>query len=70
MAANEPYVHKWFVEYEKVLHDFKITSLVQIWSADETGIQNILKEEKRSPMRNVNQPIKPLLLTKGKPLWC
>ena len=24
MAANEPNICKWFVEYEKVLHDFKI----------------------------------------------
>ena len=46
MAANEPNVHKWFVEYEKVLSDLRITSPVQIWSSDETGMQNIPKEEK------------------------
>ena len=46
MAANETYICKWFVEYEKVLHDLNITSLVQILSSDETGIQNIPKEEK------------------------
>ena len=46
MAANEPNVHKWFVEYEKVLSDLRITSLVQVWSGDETGMQNIPKEEK------------------------
>ena len=46
MAANEPNVCKWFVEYEKVLYDFQITSLVQIWSGDETGVQNVPKEEK------------------------
>ena len=46
MAANEPNISKWFVEYTKVLHDVKITSLVQIWSSDETGIQNVPKEEK------------------------
>ena len=45
-AANEPNVSKQFVEYTKVLHDLKITSLVQIWSSDETGVQNIPKEEK------------------------
>ena len=28
------------------MHDFKITSPVQIWSGDETGVQNIPKEEK------------------------
>ena len=46
MAANKPNVHKWFVEYEKVLSDLRITSPVQIWSSDETGMQNIPKEEK------------------------
>ena len=46
MATNEPNIRKWFVEYTKVLHDLKITSLVQIWSGDEIGIQNIPKEEK------------------------
>ena len=46
MAANEPNIHKWFVEYTKDLHDLKITALVQILSSDEIGIQNITKEEK------------------------
>ena len=45
MAANETNVCKWFVEYEKVLHDLNITSLVQIWSGDETCVQNIPKKE-------------------------
>ena len=36
IAANETNIHKCFVEYEKVLHDFKITSPVQIWSSDDT----------------------------------
>ena len=69
VAATEPNIHKWFVEYKKVLHDLNITSLVQIWFGDETGVQNIPKEEKSS-VRNVNQPVKPLLLTKEKPLRC
>ena len=46
MAANGPNISKWFVEYRKVLYDLNITSPVQIWSGDETGIQNIPKEEK------------------------
>ena len=46
MAANEPNVCKWFVEYEKVLHDLKITSPVQILSSDQTDIQKVPKEEK------------------------
>ena len=45
MAANEPNVRKWFVEYEKVLADLGINSPEQIWSGDEMGIQNVPKEE-------------------------
>ena len=45
MAANELNVHKWFVEYEKVLADLGMNSPEQIWSGDETGIQNVPKEE-------------------------
>ena len=46
MAANEPNVRKWFVEYRQVLNDLSINSPEQIWSGDETGVQNIPKEEK------------------------
>ena len=45
MAANELNVRKWFAEYEKVLHDLHINSPEQIWSGDETGVQNMTKEE-------------------------
>ena len=45
MAANEPNVKKWFAEYKKVLLDLKINSPEQIWSGDETGIQNVPKEQ-------------------------
>ena len=45
MAANEPNVRKWFTEYEQVLHDLHINSPEQIWSGDETGVQNVPKEE-------------------------
>ena len=45
MAANEPNVRKWFLEYKKVLNDLKINSPEQIWSGDETGVQNVPKEE-------------------------
>ena len=40
MAANEPNVRKWFLEYTKVLNDHKINSPQHIWS-DE----NVPKEE-------------------------
>ena len=46
MAANEPNVQKWFVEYKQVLNDLGINSPERIWSGDETGVQNIPKEEK------------------------
>ena len=45
MAANEPNVRKWFLEYKKVLNDLKINSPEQIWSGDEMGVQNVPKEE-------------------------
>ena len=45
MAANELNVCKWFGEYKKVLADLGINSPEQIWSGDETGIQNVPNEE-------------------------
>ena len=45
MAANEPNVRKWFAEYEQVLRDLYINSPEQIWSGNETGVQNVPKEE-------------------------
>ena len=45
MAANEPNIRKFFVEYEKVLADLGISSPEQIWSGDEMDIQNVPKEE-------------------------
>ena len=34
------------MEYKQVLNDLEINSPEQIWSGDETGVQNIPKEEK------------------------
>ena len=45
MAANELNVRKWFAEYEQILCDLHINSPEQIWSGDETGVQNVSKEE-------------------------
>ena len=45
VCANEINVKKWFEEYEKVLADLNIISPEQIWSGDETGVQNVPKEE-------------------------
>ena len=45
MAANEPKVKKWFAEYEQVLKDLEINSPEQIWPGNETGVQNVPKEQ-------------------------
>ena len=45
MAANELNVHKWFDEYQEILKDLGINSPEQIWSGDETGVQNVPKEQ-------------------------
>ena len=45
MAANELNVKKWFAEYKQVLKDLEINSPEQIWSGDETGVQNVPKEQ-------------------------
>ena len=46
MAVNEPNIHNWFKEYQQVINTCGIVSPEQIWSGDETGIQNVPKEEK------------------------
>ena len=46
MVVNEPNIHNWFKEYQQVINTCGIVSLEQIWSGDETGIQNVPKEEK------------------------
>ena len=46
MSGNEPNVAKWFRKYKQVLHDLRIVSPEQIWSGDESGVQNIPKERK------------------------
>ena len=45
MAANELNVCKWFDKYKEVLKDLGINSPEQIWSGDETGVQNVPKEQ-------------------------
>ena len=44
-CANEPNIKKWFEEYSEVLEDLGITFPNQIWSGDETGVQNVPKEQ-------------------------
>ena len=46
MSGNEPDIAKWFHECKQVLHDLGINSPEQIWSGDESGVQNIPKVKK------------------------
>ena len=46
MAANEPNICNWFKEYQQVIKTCGIVSPEQIWSCDDTGVQNIPKEER------------------------
>ena len=46
MAANEPNIRRWFVEYNQVLKGLNIQSPEYIWSGDETGVQTVPKEER------------------------
>ena len=46
MAANEVNIQNWFREYEQVVKKLGIVSPEQIWSGDETGVQNVPKEDK------------------------
>ena len=41
MAANPTNIQQWFAKYLAVLEQFNIQSLEQIWSGDNTGIQNV-----------------------------
>ena len=41
MAANPTNIQQWFAKYLAVLEQFNIQSPEQIWSGDETGVQNV-----------------------------
>ena len=41
MAANPTNIQQWFAKYLAVLEQFEIHSPEQIWSGDETGVQNV-----------------------------
>ena len=41
MAANPTDIQQWFAKYLAVLEQFEIHSPEQIWSGDETGVQNV-----------------------------
>ena len=45
-GANPTVISNWFSLLEEIKTKFRILSPCQIWSGDETGIQNIPKEVK------------------------
>ena len=46
MGANPTVISNWFELLKKIMDTCNITTLHQIWSGDETGIQNVPKEVK------------------------
>ena len=46
MGANPTVISNWFSLLEEIKTKFRILSPCQIWSGDETGIQNVAKEVK------------------------
>ena len=46
MGANPTVISNWFSLLEEITTKFRILSPCQIWSGDETGIQNVPKEVK------------------------
>ena len=46
MGANPTVISNWFSLFEEIKTKFRILSPCQVWSEDETGIQNVPKEVK------------------------
>ena len=46
MCANKPTIDKFFKMYKDLLKQSNIKNSMHIWNTDESGIQDILKEEK------------------------
>ena len=46
MGPNPTVISNWFSLLEEIKTKFRILSPCQIWSGDETGIQNVPKEVK------------------------
>ena len=45
MGANETVILNWFKLLKELKDKFHIVSPYQVWSGDETGVQNVLKEQ-------------------------
>ena len=57
MGANPTVISNWFSLLEEIKTKFRILSPCQIWSGDETGIQNVPKEVKvLGVKKNSNMP--------------
>ena len=53
MGANPTVIGSWFTLLEKIKKTAGITSPDQIWSGDETGVQNVPKEVKVLGLKNI-----------------
>ena len=53
MGTNPTVIQSWFTLLEKIKNTVGITSPDQIWSGDETDVQNVLKEVKVLALKNI-----------------
>ena len=53
MGANETVILNWFKLLKELKDKFHIVSPYQVWSGDETGVQNVPKEVKVLGCKNI-----------------
>ena len=53
MGANPTVISQWFDHLKKIQMEVGIVSPAQIWSGDETGVQNVPKEIKVLGIKNI-----------------
>ena len=53
MGANETVISNWFKLLKELKDKFHIVSPYQVWSGDETGVQNVPKEVKVLGCKNI-----------------
>ena len=53
MGANPIVIEKWFDLLENIKTAKEIHTPCQIWSRDETGVQNVPKEKKLLGIKNI-----------------